>query len=59
MKETDKILTGKRVSYGKVFVGWALSIPENQKWPRGGRGVAIHNETVDLDEDYEELFRPI
>ena len=53
------MLASKCAKCGKHFVGWALSIPENQKCRHCGSKLAIHDETVDLDVDYEGLLQSL
>ena len=53
------MLASKCAKCGKQFVGWALSIPENQKCPYCKSKLVIHDETVDLDVDYEGLLQSL
>ncbi len=53
------MLASKCAKCGKYYIGWALSIPENQKCPYCGSRLAIHDNTVDLDVDYEELYKSL
>ena len=59
MKETGKMLASKCAKCGKHFLGWSLSIPENQKCPYCGSRLMIHDDTVDLDVDYRELNKSL
>jgi DNA-directed RNA polymerase subunit RPC12/RpoP len=49
------MLASKCTKCGKHFVGWSLSVPDNQKCPRCGSKLAIHDEAAELDLDYERL----
>jgi DNA-directed RNA polymerase subunit RPC12/RpoP len=53
------MLASKCAKCGKCFVGWALSVPGNQKCPYCGSKLAIHDDTVDLDVDYASLLQSI
>jgi DNA-directed RNA polymerase subunit RPC12/RpoP len=53
------MLASKCARCGKHFIGWALSIPENQKCPYCGSKLAIHDETIDHEIDYERLLQSI
>jgi DNA-directed RNA polymerase subunit RPC12/RpoP len=53
------MLASKCVKCGKHYVGWALSIPENQKCPYCKSTLAIHDDTIDLDVNYEDLYKSL
>ena len=53
------MLASKCAKCGKHFVGWALSVPKNQKCPYCGSKLAIHDETIDLNVDYGTLLQPM
>ncbi len=51
----DVMLVSKCARCGKQYFGWALSNPEHQKCPYCGSRLAIHNEAIELDLDYDSL----
>ena len=53
------MLASKCAKCSKHYFGWALSIPEHQKCPYCGSKLAIHDETIDLDIDYETLLQSL
>jgi len=49
------MLVGKCAKCGKQYFGWALSKRDNQKCPYCASTLAIYDEAVELDLDYESL----
>jgi DNA-directed RNA polymerase subunit RPC12/RpoP len=53
------MLASKCARCGKYFVGWSLAIPENQRCRYCGSQLAIHDETIYHEIDYERLLQSI
>lgn len=53
------MLASKCAKCGKHYVGWALSIPENQRCPFCKSTLAIHDDTVAFDLDFEKLYESL
>ena len=53
------MLASKCVKCGKHFVGWSLEIPGNQKCRYCGSTLAIHDDAIDLDVNYEDLYKSL
>lgn len=53
------MLASKCAKCGKHFVGWSLALPENQRCRYCGSRLAIHDDTVCHEVDYEGLLRSL
>jgi len=53
------MLASKCAKCGKYFVGWSLAIPENQRCRYCGSKLAIHDETIYHEVDYEGLLQSV
>ena len=53
------MFASKCAKCGKHRVRWSLSISEKRECPNCGSNLAIHDEIVELDLDYEALFQSL
>ena len=51
------MLASRCAKCGKYFIGWSLSIPESHKCPHCGSQLAIHDDTVCHEVDWDAILQ--